>query len=193
MKRLLAVFVLLVGSPPGSTEVVGTPIKLDPAQRRAIGLTVGTVERRPVEKIIRTVGRLDYDERKLAQVTLKVGGWIEELFVNYTGARVRRGERLLTLYSPDFLTAQREYLLARDTARRLAGSEVAEARESADSVLRASRERLRLWDFGDQQLRELEESGAAKRTVVVHSPLPGVVLEKNVVAGQRVEPGTTLY
>jgi len=193
MKGLLAVFLVLVVSTPGKAEVMRAPIKLDAAQRQAIGLTFGTAEHRPVEKIIRTVGRLDYDERKLAQVTLKVGGWVEELFVDYTGARVRRGDRLLSLYSPDYLTAQREYLLARDTARRLAGSEVAEARESAASLLRASRERLRLWDFGDQQLRELEESGEAKRTVVVHSPLSGVVIEKNVVRGQRVEPGTTLY
>jgi Cu(I)/Ag(I) efflux system membrane fusion protein len=174
-------------------DLARTPIQLDAGQRQAIGLTFGTAERRPVEKTIRAAARLDYDERKLAQVTLKVGGWVEELYVDYTGQPVRRGDRLLALYSPELLTAQREYLLARETARRLAGSNVEEARASADAMLRASRDRLRLWDLGDQQVHAIERTGTAERTVVIHAPIGGVVIEKDVVRGQRVEPGTTLY
>ena len=174
-------------------ELPQAPIRLDAGQQQAIGLTWGTAERRPVERVIRTVGRLDFDERKLAQVTLKVGGFIEELFANYTGQPVRRGDPLFTLYSPDLLTAQREYLLARETERRLQASSLPEARASAASLTRASRERLRLWDLSPQQVRELEESGQARRTLTIHSPISGTVIEKTAVAGLRVEPGMTLY
>ena len=174
-------------------ELSRAPIRLDAAQQQAIGLTWGTAERRPVEKVIRTVGRLDFDERRLAQVTLKVSGFIEELYANYTGQPVRKGDPLFTLYSPELLTAQREYLLARETERRLRQSSVPEARVSAASLAGASRERLRLWDLSPQQMRELEESGQARRTLTIHSPIAGVVIEKMAVAGQRVEPGMTLY
>ncbi|HUE31288.1 MAG TPA: efflux RND transporter periplasmic adaptor subunit, partial [Verrucomicrobiae bacterium] len=183
MRRLLVLATLVAfgGLAPGAeqpADVARVPIRLDAEQQRAIGLTWGTAERRPVEKVIRTVGRLDFDERKLAQVTLKVGGFIEDLYVNYTGQPVRKGDPLFTLYSPELLTAQREYLLARATERRLGGSTLPEARASAASLVRASRERLRLWDLSPQQMRELEESGEAQRTLTIHAPIAGVVIEK---------------
>lgn len=198
MSRWLALVMLAALARPAPaadepTALSRAPIRLDAAQQQAIGLTWGTVERRPVEKLIRTVGRLDFDERKLAQVTLKVSGYIEELYANYTGQALRKGDPLFTLYSPELLTAQREYLLSRETERRLAGSSLPEARASAAALVRASRERLRLWDLSPQQMRALEESGAAKHALTIHSPIAGVVIEKMAVAGQRVEPGTTLY
>src|SRR5437899_2639504 len=198
MSRPLTLVILATLASPAfavdqPAELSRAPIRLDAAQQQAIGLTWGTAERRPVEKVIRTVGRLDFDERKLAQVTLKVGGYIEELYANYTGQPVRKGDPLFTLYSPELLTAQREYLLARETERRLRESSLPEARASAASLVRASRERLRLWDLSPQQLRELEESGQARRTLTVHAPIAGVVIEKMAVAGMRVEPGATLY
>jgi len=198
MSRPLALVILATLASPTfavdqPAELSRAPIRLDAAQQQAIGLTWGTAERRPVEKVIRTVGRLDFDERRLAQVTLKVSGFIEELYANYTGQPVRKGDPLFTLYSPELLTAQREYLLARETERRLRQSSLPEARVSAASLAGASRERLRLWDLSPQQLRELEESGQARRTLTIHSPIAGVVIEKMAVAGQRVEPGMTLY
>jgi len=124
MSRPLALVILATLASPAfavdqPAELSRAPIRLDAAQQQAIGLTWGTAERRPVEKVIRTVGRLDFDERRLAQVTLKVSGFIEELYANYTGQPVRKGDPLFTLYSPELLTAQREYLLARETERRL--------------------------------------------------------------------------
>src|SRR2546421_660321 len=86
-------------------------IRLDPEQRQTIGVTFGRVERRPVEKVIRTVGRVDYDERRLAEVTLKFGGYIEDVQASYTGQPVEKGDPLFTIYSPDLVTAQQEYLL----------------------------------------------------------------------------------
>src|SRR5436189_127650 len=147
---------LLAATHLPQAELSRAPIRLDAAQQQAIGLTWGTAERRPVEKMIRTVGRLDFDERRLAQVTLKVSGFIEELYANYTGQPVRKGDPLFTLYSPELLTAQREYLLARETERRLRQSSLPEARVCAASLAGASRDRLRLWDRAPQPLAELE-------------------------------------
>jgi len=169
------------------------PIRLDGNQQQAIGLTYGTVERRPLEQVIRTVGRFDYDERKLAEVTLKVEGYIGDLFVDYTGKPVRKGDPLFTIYSPDLVTAQEEYLLAHETLGRLGGSNVPGALESARSLVRASRERLRLWDLTDQQVRALEESRKPELYQTIYSPISGVVIEKMAFKGHRTEPGMPLY
>ncbi|TMA65741.1 MAG: efflux RND transporter periplasmic adaptor subunit [Deltaproteobacteria bacterium] len=169
------------------------PIRLDGIQQQAIGLTYGTVERRPLEQVIRTVGRLDYDERKLAEVTLKVEGYIGDLFVDYTGKPVRKGDPLFTIYSPELVTAQEEYLLAHETLGRLGGSNVPSALDSARSLVRASRERLRLWDLTDQQVRALEESRKHELYQTIYSPISGVVIEKMAFKGHRTEPGMPLY
>src|SRR5437870_822473 len=169
------------------------PIRLDGNQQQAIGVTYGVVERRSLEQVIRTVGRFDYDERKLAEVTLKVDGYIGDLFVDYTGKPVRKGDPLFTIYSPDLVTAQEEYLLAHETLGRLGGSNVPGALESARSLVRASRERLRLWDLTDQQVRALEESRKSKLYQTIYSPISGVVIEKMAFKGHRTEPGMPLY
>src|SRR5206468_7924705 len=161
------------------------PIRLDGIQQQAIGLTYGTVERRPLEQVIRTVGRLDYDERKLAEVTLKVEGYIGDLFVDYTGKPVRKGDPLFTIYSPELVTAQEEYLLAHETLGRLGGSNVPSALDSARSLVRASRQRLRLWDLADQQVRALEESRKPELYQTIYSPISGVVIEKMAFKGHR--------
>jgi Cu(I)/Ag(I) efflux system membrane fusion protein len=171
----------------------GAAIRLDPAQRQAIGLTFGVAERRAVEKSIHTVGRLDYDERRIGEVTVKVDGWIHELFVDSTGKAVRKGDPLFSLYSPELATAEEEYLLALRTEARLRGSPVPGAAEGAAELVRASRERLRLWDLTDRQIRDLEESGRPTLYRVFHSPLSGVVIEKNVLVGSHVQAGATLY
>src|SRR6266478_5421117 len=160
--------------PPGFTQA---PIHLDGAQRQVMGLTFGRVEQRPTEKVIRTVGRFDYDERKVAEVTLKVSGYIQDLFVDYTGQPVKKDDPLFSIYSPDLVTAQQEYLLAKEGASGLEHSQVAGARESAASLLRASRERLRLWDLSDAELRALEKNGKPKLYQTIYSPISGVVVE----------------
>ncbi|MCS6925242.1 MAG: efflux RND transporter periplasmic adaptor subunit, partial [Candidatus Binatia bacterium] len=169
------------------------PVQLSPLQQRLIGVTYGTVERRPLRKTIRTVGRVEYDERKLAEVTLKVSGWIQDLYADYTGQLMRKGQPLFTLYSPDLVTAQEEYLLARRTAESLKDSLVPGARESAEFLVQASRNRLRLWDLTPRQIEELEETGRPKLSQTIYSPIGGFVIEKTAFAGRRVEPGMTLY
>jgi Cu(I)/Ag(I) efflux system membrane fusion protein len=168
-------------------------IRLDAKQRQIAGLTYGTAERRALDKVIRTVGRFDVDERKFAAVTLKVGGYVDKLFVDYTGKPVRRGEPLFSIYSPDLVSAEQEYLLALQTQKALAKSQVPSASESAASLLRASRERLKLWDLTEQQVQQLEESGKPDLHQTIRSPVSGIVLEKMVIAGQSVQAGMTLY
>src|SRR5437867_1276951 len=141
--RLIAALTIVLAADASSTpqqgQVTGgdtagfaqAPIHLDAAQRQVIGLTFGRVERGPVEKVIRTVGRFDYDERKVAEVTLKVSGYIQDLYVDFTGQPVKKGDPLFSLYSPDLVTAQQEYLLAKEGVSGLARSQVTGARESA--------------------------------------------------------------
>src|SRR5262245_40476858 len=169
------------------------PVQLSPAQQQLIGVTYGTVEKRPLTKVIRTVGRVEYNERKLAEVTLKIMGWIQDLYADYTGKLVKKGEPLFTLYSPDLVTAQEEYLLARRTQEQLEDSDVPGARASAQSLVRASRQRLLLWDLAPTQIRALEEAGKPQLYQTIYSPLSGFIIEKTAYQGHRVESGMTLY
>jgi Cu(I)/Ag(I) efflux system membrane fusion protein len=174
-------------------ESARAAIRLDAEQQQAMGVTYGVVERRSLDKTIRTVGRFDYDERKLAAVTLKISGYIKDLFVDYTGKTVRKGEPLFTIYSPELVSGEQEYLLAVRNQKELGKSQVPSAAQSAASLLRASRERLLLWDLSERQVRELEEAGKPSLYQTIYSPASGIVLEKMVVAGQSVQAGMTLY
>jgi Cu(I)/Ag(I) efflux system membrane fusion protein len=136
---------------------------------------------------------VEYDERKLAEVTLKIAGWIQDLYVDATGQLVRKGQPLFTIYSPDLVTAQEEYLLALRTAKSLKDSRVPGAQESAESLVRVSRNRLRLWDLAARQIQELEEAGEPKLYQTIYSPVSGFVIDKTAFTGHRVESGMTLY
>ena len=168
-------------------------IQLSPQQRQMIGVTSAAVEQTPLKKTIRTVGRVDFDERRLTDVTLKVSGWVQDLFVDYTGRPVRKGEPLLTLYSPELVTSQEEYLLALQTRAQLAQSPLPEARAGSQGLVDAARRRLLLWDLTPQQLKALEERGTPQTYLTVYTPMSGIVIEKDVVKGMRVEPGMRLY
>lgn len=179
-------------SEEGTTATQAT-IRLSPEQRQMIGVTYGTVERTALKKTIRAVGRIDFDERRLTDVTFKVDGWVQDLFVDYTGKTVRKGEPLLTLYSPDLVTSQEEYLLALHTRDQLTRSSLPEAINGSQGLVEAARRRLLLWDLSPQQIKALEERGTPQTYVTLHAPLSGTVIEKQVVKGMRVEPGMRLY
>lgn len=168
-------------------------IHLSSAQRQMIGVTSGPVERTTLTKTIRAVARVDFDERRLTDVTFKIGGWVQDLFVDYTGKPVRKGEPLLTLYSPDLVTSQEEYLLALRTRDQLVHSSLPEARTGSQGLVEAARRRLLLWDLTPQQIKALEERGTPQTYTTLSSPASGVVVEKIVVNGMRVEPGMKLY
>ncbi|NWF55515.1 MAG: efflux RND transporter periplasmic adaptor subunit [Syntrophaceae bacterium] len=159
-------------------------MEISPERQQLIGVRMGKVEKRRLDKVIRTVGRIDYDEKRLTTVSPKIGGWIEDLYVDFTGRYVNRGEPLLKIYSPDLVSAQEEYLLALRTAKALGGRE---------TLVESARRRLKLWDITDDQIKNLEERGQVSKTLTLHSPFSGVVLERNVFQGMNVTPGMALY
>jgi Cu(I)/Ag(I) efflux system membrane fusion protein len=174
-------------------EVTPGAIQISPERQQLIGVKFGKVEIKPLEKVIRTVGRIDYDERKIVTVTTKFMGWIEDLYVDFTGRFVRQGEPLLTIYSPELVSTQEEYLLALRAKKDLVKSPFPEVAGSGSSLAESAKRRLRLWDITDEQIKALEESGQAKKTLTLFSPFSGFVLEKSAFKGMNVMPGMALY
>lgn len=171
----------------------GGEIDVAPGRLQAIGVRFERAARRPLIRDIRTVGRVAIDERRLARVNTKIEGWIEQLYVNTTGEKVRRGQPLFTLYSPEVVATQEEYLLALRSVRTLGESTVPEVAEGARSILEATRRRLQLWDIAASHIRDLERTGKVVKSLPIHAPLGGTVIEKMAVAGMRVMPGEDLY
>jgi Cu(I)/Ag(I) efflux system membrane fusion protein len=166
---------------------------VSPERLQSIGVKFEEAHRHEVNKTIRTVGRVETDERRLARVNIKLEGWIDQLYVNTTGQKVKKGQLLFTLYSPELVATQEEYLLAVRAAKTLGSSEFPEVAEGARSILEVSRRRLQLWDIADYHIRDLEHTGKVLKTLPFHAPLSGTVIEKTAVAGMRVMPGDVLY
>ena len=167
-------------------------VGLSPDAIRASGVTVVPVEKAQVSPEIRAVGTIETDETKLVRVAARVGGRVEKLFANFTGERVAAGAPLFSLYSPDLVATQREYLLALENRQRLGGGS-AESVASADALASAARDRLRLWGVSASQIAELEKSGKPELALTYRSPITGTVLQKMVVQGQYVTEGAELY
>ena len=174
------------------TPEAGT-VTIPPERLQTIGVKYGQVTRRPLEKIIRTVGRVAVDERRLAKVTIKFHGWIEELFVSALGDHVKKGQRLFTIYSPDLVATQEEYLLALQGRKQLGESQFPEVASSSQELLDATRHRLHFWDISEEHIRDLERTKLVKKTLPIHSPMAGTVIRKEIVQGAHVEPGQELY
>ncbi len=174
-------------------EVAPGTVQIPPERQQLIGVKFGTVEQRSLEKVIRTVGRLDYDEKRIVTISPKVGGFIEELYVDFTGRYVRQGDPLLTIYSPELVSTQEEYLLALRAKKNLSQSPFPEVASSGESLAESAKRRLKLWDISDDQIRALEETGQAKKTLTLYSPFSGFVVEKTAYKGMNVMPGMALY
>lgn len=180
------------GATDSTGAMVREPVTLTAAQERALGVVYTQVSRSPLETTVRTVGQIEASEEGIAEVTPKIDGFVERLFVNTTGEAVRRGQALLTLYSPELVTAQQELLTAVRLRDRFAPGS-GPARENAERMVEASRRRLDWWDISDAQVEQLLSSGEVTRTLNLMSPVSGVVLDKPVVQGQRVNAGERLY
>lgn len=176
------------GSALGPGEIYITPEKI-----QRIGVRSEEVKEMPLKKVIRTVATVDYDERRLFNINTKIDGWVERLYVNTTGREVKKGEPLLDIYSPDLVSTQEEYLLALETKRRLGPGALPEAVEGAESILDAARRRLKNWDISDAQIEALEKSQRPTKTLTLHSPVSGVVIEKMAVQGMKAMPGEKLF
>ena len=168
-------------------------VQITPQRQQLIGVRTAIVEHRALDTTVRTVGTLAYDETRVTQVHSKITGWIERVFVDYVGKNVKRGEPLFTVYSPDLVATQKEYLLALKGEEQLRTSQFAETRSGAESLVAATRERLKLWDVSDAQVEELARTGEPRKALTVYSPFSGVVLERNAFAGQYITPEMSTF
>ena len=184
--------------PPGSTTMEGHNmasggVNVSPERQQLVGIRTAVAEIRPLVKKIRTVGIVTYDETRVAQVFSKVEGWIENLLVNYTGTLVQKGQPLFTLYSPDLVSTQEEYLLALKAKQALGSSSIKEISAGSDSLLESAHRRLSLWDISEEQINNLTKTGKPQRTLTFYSPISGFVLKKDAIQGMRVMPDKELY
>ena len=172
------------------SAVVAGEVRVDPARLQQIGVRFATVERAPLERIIRGTGTVAWDETKLVDVSLKVRGWVRELFADAQGARVVAGDPLFTVYSPELYAAQLEYL---EALRAQTAARATAAPDRADGLVRAGRARLRLWNLAESDVAALAVRGEPLEAVPVRAPASGFLIEKNIVAGGAIEPGMRLF
>ena len=170
-------------------------VEISPEKQQLIGVKVIEVSAKPMKKVIRTVGRIDYDERKLRTVNTKVEGWIEKLHVDYVGKFVRKGEPLAEIYSPELYATQQEFInLLRWQKEKKDGDPSASAiSKDVNALVAAARQRLRLWDIPEDQIRKIEEAGEPVRTLTIRSPVTGYVIQKMALQGMRVMAGEKLF
>jgi len=190
--------------------------EITPEQQQLIGVKTAKVSKNPFKKIIRTVGRIEVDERRQATINAKIEGWIEKLYVDYTGRYVKKGEPLAEIYSPELLATQMEFINALKWSGRETTvdhtshtdpgghdniatsietvSELQKMLEKdAAATLDAARQRLSLWDISDAQIAKIEETHNPVRTVILYSPVSGFITEKMAVLGMKVMPGEKLF
>jgi membrane fusion protein, copper/silver efflux system len=166
------------------------PVRLSDSAARTIGITFARAERRALERVVRTVGTVEYDETRLSNLNPKIDGWVERLYIDFTGAPVRRGQPMLEIYSPMLVTAQEELILARRLVDRAVGER---AERNARDLLESARRRLAYWDISPAVIRQIEESGQPRKTLTLTAPASGIVTEKNVVEGARIMAGMDVY
>ncbi len=176
----------------GMNMAPGTAM-VSPEMQQLMGIRTATVETRTLGRTIRTVGIVAYDESKVTQVHSKVAGWVERLFVNTTGALVAKGQPLFTIYSPDLVATQEEYLMAKKHYESVMTSSIPELKTGASSLVAASKTRLALWDISEQQLGDLEKKGEPQRSLTLYAPYGGFVIKKEVNEGMKIMPDKELY
>ncbi len=159
-------------------DSMGT-VMINPMKQQLIGVKKYTVQEKKLVKTIRTVGRVEYDERLLREVNLKVEGWVERLYADFEGKYVREGEPLFKLYSPELLNAQEEYLLT--TSGR-----------TSSSLKSSAKTKLLLWDISESQINKLEKSKKPTTRLEILSPASGYIISKSIIEGGHVKPGQTL-
>ena len=168
-------------------------IRISPEKQHLIGVKYGIVASDTAGQTVRAVGRVVPDETRIAKVQTRIEGWIERVFVDFTGKYVKKGQPLLTLYSPEMLATQQEYLLALRSRDVLNNSSVATLRQESNGLVDAARRRMQLWKLSEAEIRQIEETGKPITNVTVYSPVSGYVTQKNALSTQRVTPETELY
>ncbi len=174
-------------------------VEIPQEKQQLIGVKTVEVSIKPLHKIIRTVGRIEYDERRLFTVNTKFEGWIEKLHVNYTGKYVKKGEPLADIYSPELFATQQEFLNLLKWAKQNTGDRKQKTEimtmlsKDAESIIEAAKQRLQLWDITDEQIKKIEETEKPIRTLTIYSPANGYIVQKTALQGMRVMPGEKLF
>lgn len=168
-------------------------ITIDANTAQALGLQTATVEWRSFDQPVSTTGRVMPDERRITQVRTKVEGWIEETMGNFEGQQIQKGQPLFTLYSPELVATQQEYLIALKARQDFGKSEFAVVRDSGGSLVEATRRRLQLWDVTPQQIAQLEQTGQVQKAITYFAPASGVITARKAFPGTRVMPDVELY
>ena len=175
----------------GEAAAPGT-IAVEPNTLQSMGVRTGKAEVRPLARSIRAVGTVNYDERRLAIVTTKINGWVDRLYLKVTGEPIRKGQPLISIYSPELVSTQKEYLLALKNLKTLEKGPFPELGDSAKRLVEASRRRLEYWDISRGQITALEKTGQVKKDLTLTSPVNGIIIKRMVTQGQMVQAGMPL-
>jgi RND family efflux transporter MFP subunit len=168
-------------------------VEITPEKQQLIGVEYGTAEYQNVTGSIHAAARVTLDETRIAKVQSRIEGWIDQLFVDFTGKQVAKGDPLLTIYSPEALATQQEYLLAVKAQHLMHDSPVHEMQGSTDNLVAAAKKRLELWDISAPQIEQVAATGQPLKNLTLYSPISGFVMERNAFAKQRVTADTVLY
>lgn len=176
---------------PHEAELV--PVQLSPERLQGIGVRTGQVESRTVEDEIHVTGNVAIDETRLSTVQVRYSGYIQKVFADATYQYLRKGQPLFTIYSPDLVATEREYLVAKQNQQRVAQSTIPGVTEGAASLLEAATERLKQWGVPQREIARLESTGAIQQELEVDSPVSGYITERNALPNLTVQPETRLY
>ena len=180
------------GAQAENPAVPGT-VEISAEKQQLMGVTFSTAEYEGMSDTIRAAARVTLDETRVAKVQARLEGWIDQVFVDFTGKAVRQGEPMLTVYSPEALATQQEYLLAIKAQHSMHDNPVHEMSESTDNLVAAAKKRLELWDIGSRQIEEIGRTGETIENLPLEAPISGYVMERNAYAKQHVTPETVLY
>ena len=172
--------------PPGTVQIT-------PEKQQLIGVQLASPEYTTSSDSIRAVARVTLDETRIAKVQSRIEGWIDEVFVDFTGKFVEKGQPLLTIYSPEALATQNELLLALKARDQMHSNPVHALMSSTENLLAAARKRLSLWDISEPQIERIVATGQPLKSLTLHAPVSGYVMEKNAFLKQRVMADTMLY
>jgi len=178
---------------PAAAEPPLAPMQISPQRLQSIGVRFGTVAYKNVTDQIRVAGNVEINEKKVAYVQVRFPGWIRTMYANATYQYLRKGQPLFTIYSPDLVTTEREYLLARSNERQLQNSSVSGVASGARSLVSAARERLQQWQVPATEIEKLESTGEVITDLTFNSPVSGYITEKNAQPNMYVQPETRLY
>jgi RND family efflux transporter MFP subunit len=181
------------GAAAPSSEPSLVPVTLTPQRMQSIGVKTGIVEYRQVRDEIRTVGNIEADETRISDVQVRFAGWVQKVYADAMYKQVRKGQPLLTIYSPDLVATEQEYLVAKELLAQTTVPGAPAGSHGSRSLLDATTERLKRWQIPDREITRLKKSGKIQREIEIDSPVSGFIIERKAFPNMYVQPGTKLY